>query len=160
MNPELHSARVKEIFEKAIEFTSTDERRGYINRACNGDSPLLARVQTLLRVHFESGDTFLPDNPREPSHPMEKNFPTGDTGETTGAVIGRYKLLQKIGEGGCGVVWMAEQAEPVRRCVALKEIKLGMDTKPVIACFEAERQGPHIAKVLGAGATESSGTGF
>src|SRR5687768_14968770 len=120
MNPQPDSARLKAIFEKAIEFTSTDERRGYLNRTCNGDSPLLARVQTLLRVHFESGDTYLPGSPREPSHPTPKNSPAGNNGETPGTVIGRYKLLQKIGEGGCGVVWMAEQAEPVRRRVALK----------------------------------------
>ena len=75
--------------------------------------------------------------------------------------IGRYKLLQKIGEGGCGVVYMAEQEEPVRRRVALKVIKLGMDTKNVVARFEAERQAlalmdhPNIAKVLDAGATET-----
>src|SRR5205814_3246132 len=75
--------------------------------------------------------------------------------------IGRYKLLQQIGEGGCGVVYMAEQEEPVRRRVALKIIKLGMDTKSVIARFEAERQAlslmdhAHIAKVFDAGATAS-----
>src|SRR5215475_4016119 len=77
--------------------------------------------------------------------------------ETTGTRIGRYKLLEQIGEGGFGVVWMAEQEEPVRRRVALKIIKLGMDTKQVIARFEAERQAlammdhPNIAKVLDAG---------
>jgi hypothetical protein len=81
--------------------------------------------------------------------------------EKAGDVIGRYKLLQQIGEGGCGVVYMAEQEEPVRRRVALKVIKLGMDTKQVIARFEAERQAlavmdhPNIAKVLDAGATET-----
>ena len=81
--------------------------------------------------------------------------------EKPGDRIGRYKLLQQIGEGGCGVVYMAEQEEPVRRRVALKVIKLGMDTKQVIARFEAERQAlalmdhPNIAKVLDAGATET-----
>src|SRR5438876_11317002 len=81
--------------------------------------------------------------------------------EKPGDLIGRYKLLQKIGEGGCGVVYMAEQEEPVRRRVALKVIKLGMDTKSVIARFEAERQAlammdhPNIAKVLDGGATDS-----
>src|SRR5205085_3265427 len=84
-----------------------------------------------------------------------------DRGETPGTRIGHYKLLQKIGEGGCGVVYMAEQEEPVRRRVAIKVIKLGMDTKSVIARFEAERQAlammdhPNIAKVLDAGATET-----
>ncbi len=82
-------------------------------------------------------------------------------GEKSGDQIGRYKLLQQIGEGGCGVVYMAEQEEPVRRRVALKVIKLGMDTKQVIARFEAERQAlalmdhPNIAKVFDAGATET-----
>src|SRR5436190_3496257 len=81
--------------------------------------------------------------------------------EQTGDRIGRYKLLQKIGEGGCGVVYMAEQEEPVRRRVALKVIKLGMDTKQFVARFEAERQAlavmdhPNIAKVLEAGATDT-----
>src|SRR5256885_13275133 len=81
--------------------------------------------------------------------------------EKTGDSIGRYKLLQAIGEGGCGIVYMAEQQEPVRRRVALKVIKLGMDTKQVIARFEAERQAlammdqPNIAKVFDAGATET-----
>src|SRR3989440_8982055 len=81
--------------------------------------------------------------------------------EKPGDLIGRYKLLQKIGEGGCGVVYMAEQEEPIRRRVALKVIKLGMDTKHVVARFEAERQAlalmdhPNIAKVLEAGATET-----
>src|SRR5205085_2590382 len=81
--------------------------------------------------------------------------------EKPGDKIGRYKLLQKIGEGGCGTVYMAEQEEPVRRRVALKVIKLGMDTQQVIARFEAERQAlalmdhPNIAKVLEAGATET-----
>ena len=81
--------------------------------------------------------------------------------EKAGDRIGRYKLLQQIGEGGCGVVYMAEQQEPVKRRVALKVIKLGKDTKEVVARFEAERQAlalmdhPHIAKVLDAGATET-----
>ena len=81
--------------------------------------------------------------------------------EKPGDKIGHYKLLQKLGEGGMGVVWMAEQEEPIRRRVALKIIKLGMDTKQVIARFEAERQTlalmdhPNIAKVLEAGATDT-----
>jgi eukaryotic-like serine/threonine-protein kinase len=80
---------------------------------------------------------------------------------TVGMTIGRYKLLEKLGEGGCGVVYVAEQTEPVRRRVALKVIKLGMDTKQVVARFEAERQAlammdhPNIARVLDAGTTES-----
>src|SRR5512138_3613861 len=84
-----------------------------------------------------------------------------DNAEVVGQTIGRYKLLQPIGEGGCGVVYVAEQEEPVHRRVALKVIKLGMDTKEVVARFEAERQAlalmdhPNIAKVLDGGATET-----
>jgi eukaryotic-like serine/threonine-protein kinase len=87
-------------------------------------------------------------------------------GEALGQIIGRYKVLQKIGEGGCGVVYMAEQEQPVRRKVALKDIKLGMDTKAVIAPFEAERQAlalmdhPNIVKVLDAGATAAGRPDF
>src|SRR5204862_1607151 len=87
--------------------------------------------------------------------------PSRHAGEQPGAQIGRYRLLERIGEGGMGTIWMAEQREPVRRRVALKIIKLGMDTKQVIARFEAERQAlalmdhPHIAKVFDAGATET-----
>ncbi len=96
----------------------------------------------MLSMHFE---------PRRPPPPSEQ----------AGRQIGRYKLLEQIGEGGFGTVWMAEQREPVKRRVALKIIKLGMDTKQVIARFEAERQAlammdhPNIAKVLDAGATEA-----
>ena len=93
--------------------------------------------------------------------PAPWNFPAITKRTTAGTLIGPYKLLELIGEGGLGVVYMAEQQEPVRRKVALKIIKLGMDTRPVIARFEAERQAlalmdhPNIAKVLDAGATES-----
>src|ERR1051326_3003962 len=101
---------------------------------------------------LEAGLSFLPEQPKAAAVPMT---------EKLGDCIGRYKLLQQIGEGGCGTVYMAEQTEPVRRRVALKVIKLGMDTKQVIARFEAERQAlalmdhPNIAKVLDAGATEA-----
>src|SRR5690349_16890074 len=101
---------------------------------------------------LEAGLSFLPEEPKAAVVPIT---------EKPGDCIGRYKLLQQIGEGGCGTVYMAEQTEPVRRRVALKVIKLGMDTKQVIARFEAERQAlalmdhPNIAKVLEAGATET-----
>ena len=92
---------------------------------------------------------------------MPENWTEASIGEKPGDRIGRYKLLQQIGEGGYGVVYMAEQEEPVRRQIALKIIKPGMDTKSVMARFEAERQAlalmdhPNIAKVFDAGATES-----
>lgn len=90
--------------------------------------------------------------------------PLGDVG--IGTTIGRYKLIEKMGEGGCGSVWLAEQEDPVRRRVALKVIKLGMDTKDVTARFEGERQAPalmnhaHIAKVFDAGATQAGRPDF
>src|SRR5690349_10956576 len=145
------SNREKEIFEQALDITLTEERLGFLTSACGKDAALLARVQALLRAD-ESAESFLPERPRATVVPIT---------EKPGDRIGRYKLLQQIGEGGCGVVYMAEQTEPVRRRVALKVIKLGMDTKQVIARFEAERQAlalmdhPNIAKVLEAGATET-----
>ncbi len=150
--------REKEIFERALDFESPEERLGYVKGACADDAALLARVRALLEAD-EEASRFLPDAPaatlkRTIAIPTLDDQPPSDR-------IGRYKLLQKIGEGGCGVVYMAEQEEPVRRRVALKVIKLGMDTKSVIARFEAERQAlalmdhPNIAKVLDAGATDA-----
>src|SRR6059036_1010468 len=141
----------KEIFEQALDITPTEERLRFLTSSCGKDAALLARVQALLRAD-ESGESFLPEQPKAAVVPIT---------EKPGDRIGRYKLLQQIGEGGCGAVYMAEQTEPVRRQVALKVIKLGMDTKQVIARFEAERQAlalmdhPNIAKVLDAGATET-----
>src|SRR5467141_2779829 len=145
------SNREKEIFEQALDITPTKERLRFLTSACGKDAALLARVQALLRAD-ESGESFLPEQPKAAVVPIT---------EKPGDRIGRYKLLQQIGEGGCGTVYMAEQTEPVRRRVALKVIKLGMDTKQVIARFEAERQAlalmdhPNIAKVLDAGATDT-----
>ncbi len=125
-------------------------------------TPLCARVEALLQAHDES-DPFL----SSPTADLEAAaFDTNlAVSEGPGTTIGRYKLLQLLGEGGFGVVYMAEQEDPVRRKVALKVIKLGMDTKQVIARFEAERQAlammdhPNIAKVLDAGATPISPLG-
>ena len=130
------------------------ERQEFIAKACADDESLMRDVKDLLRAHEESA--------RPQNVPVEAEIERELTRlkpEEPGDRIGRYKLLQQIGEGGCGVVYMAEQEEPVRRRVALKVIKLGMDTKEVIARFEAERQAlammdhPNIAKVLDAGAT-------
>ncbi len=118
---------------------------------------LRRKVEALLRTHDHVGD-FLEQSPQKTT--LEARG-AGPANEQPGDRIGRYKLLQQIGEGGCGVVYMAEQEEPVRRRVALKIIKLGLDTKSVIARFEAERQAlalmdhPNIAKVFDAGATKS-----
>jgi serine/threonine protein kinase len=142
------------IFSRAIELPE-EERAAYLSRACDGDDALRSRVEALLRAHTKIG-RFMEETPVAPAN--ESAFTVG---ESAGDQIGRYKLLQRIGEGGCGVVFMAEQKEPVRRMVALKVIKPGMDTKSVIARFEAERQAlalmdhPNIAHVFDAGATES-----
>jgi WD40 repeat protein/serine/threonine protein kinase len=134
-----------------------EERVAYLDKACAGDADLRKRVEGLLQAHEQVGD-FLETPPTglEPAKTVRVSVPLA---EKPGDKIGHYKLLQQIGEGGCGVVYMAEQEEPVRRRVALKVIKLGMDTKSVIARFEAERQAlammdhPNIARVYDAGAT-------
>ncbi|HEV2394038.1 MAG TPA: protein kinase [Verrucomicrobiae bacterium] len=147
----------KEIFFEALEKNTPEERTAFLDGACGKDLALRARMEALLAEHFEQ-DTFMKKPAAYAERPTIKISPIE---EAAGTVIGRYKLLQCIGEGGCGVVYMAEQQEPVRRRVALKVIKLGMDTKQVIARFEAERQAlalmdhPNIAKVLDAGATET-----
>jgi serine/threonine protein kinase len=145
--------REEAIFEAALKL-SADQRETYLDQTCAGNAELRRRVEALLGA-FQRAGGFL----NEPAVPMATiaSPPT----EKAGDRIGRYKLLQQIGEGGCGVVYMAEQEEPVRRRVALKVIKLGMDTKQVVARFEAERQAlammdhPNIAKVLDAGATDT-----
>ncbi len=148
--------RTQEIIFTAATALPTEERPAFLDRACAGDPTLRAQVDSLLRAHDAALD-FLESGPTDLSQervPLESAIE-----EMPGDRIGRYKLLQKIGEGGCGVVYMAEQEEAVRRRVALKVIKLGMDTKAVIARFEAERQAlarmehPNIARVLDAGAT-------
>jgi serine/threonine protein kinase/WD40 repeat protein len=147
----------KEIFFEALEKATPDDRAAFLDQAC-GDDPLLRqRVEELLANHFEQ-DNFM----HEPAIDVAAaSKPMTPLSESPGSRIGRYKLLQAIGEGGMGVVYMAEQEEPVRRRVALKIIKLGMDTKAVVARFEAERQAlalmdhPNIARVLDGGATET-----
>ena len=142
------------VFTEAVHLP-VKERAAYLERACAGDARLRRQVEALLRTHDRVGD-FL----EQPQTVMEAR-PGTSAGEQAGDRIGRYKLLQQIGEGGCGIVFMAEQETPVRRRVALKIIKPGMDTKSVIARFEAERQAlalmdhPNIAKVFDAGATDS-----
>jgi len=144
------------IFTEALKLP-VGERAAYLERACAGDAELRRKVEVLLEVSGEIGD-FLEHSPQEASMEARSDAPVG---EQPGDYIGRFKLLQQIGEGGCGVVFMAEQEEPVRRQVALKIIKPGMDTKTVIARFEAERQAlalmdhPNIAKIFDAGATTS-----
>src|SRR5262245_57052064 len=141
----------KAIFNVAREIASPDARAEYLRQACGADSGLFERIQVLLRA-YEGQASFL-------ESPPVMGVPTIDqpVAETPGTVIGAYKLLEPIGEGGMGTVWMAQQTEPVKRVVALKLIKAGMDSKAVIARFEAERQAlalmdhPNIAKVLDGG---------
>ena len=149
----------EELFARASELRP-DLRSAFLDVACAGNPETRARVEALLRADDEAR-SFL-ESP--PSPDLAQNLTQQASRLADAAVgdrIGRYKLLQKIGEGGCGIVYMAEQEEPVRRRVALKVIKLGMDTKQVIARFEAERQAlalmehPNIARVLDAGATET-----
>ena len=153
MNPD--PARAEALFLAAADFAAPQERAAFLDRECGGDLALRARVEALLASHDDAGD-FL--QTAAPSPEMEAEFARLKP-EESGERIGHYKLLQNIGEGGFGTVWMADQIEPVRRRVALKIIKLGMDTKEVIARFEQERQAlammdhPNIAKVLDAGAT-------
>ena len=143
------------IFDAAIELPP-ERRAAYVQEACANDEALRQRVEALLRAH-ESAGSFMD----RPAVAPRAEAVIVQPAEQPGDRIGRYKLLQQIGEGGCGVVYMAEQEEPVRRRVALKVIKLGMDTKGVIARFEAERQAlalmdhPNIARVFDAGATEN-----
>jgi len=133
------------------------ERSAYLAAACAGDEALRQRVETLLRAFEQAGNFLDQPPPGAPPPPNDRTTPL----ETVGSRVGRYKLLQQIGEGGCGVVFMAEQNDAVRRYVALKVIKPGMDTKNVIARFEAERQAlalmdhPNIARVFDAGATDT-----
>jgi serine/threonine protein kinase/Flp pilus assembly protein TadD len=155
------SNREEEIFEAAAKLP-VEQRGAYLQEACAGDTALRARIEGLLKAH-EGAGSFM----EEPAAPARKTIVlTLPPDEKAGDKIGNYKLLQQIGEGGCGVVYMAEQEEPVRRRVALKVIKLGMDTKSVIARFEAERQAlammdhPNIAKVLDAGATDTGRSFF
>jgi WD40 repeat protein/serine/threonine protein kinase len=144
------------IFAGALELASREERAAFLDRACAVDQSQRRRVEALLRSHDEAGD-FL----KEPLVATSPSIAEASITEGPGTLIGRYKLLQQIGEGGFGNVYMAQQKEPVRRKVALKIIKLGMDSKEIIARFEAERQAlalmdhPNIARVLDAGATQT-----
>src|SRR6266478_4649876 len=156
------------VFSAARRLPGT-QHAAYLDEACAGDAALRQRVEELLQAGEEAG-AFLQEPAAGAQRPSEAAGPSnaGATlpitlapSEKAGDRIGRYKLLQQLGEGGCGVVYMAEQEQPVRRMVALKVIKLGMDTKSVIARFEAERQAlalmdhPNIAKILDVGATDT-----
>src|SRR5262245_11378804 len=147
----------KEIFLRVIEKATPEERLACLERACGGDSMLRQRVEALLAIHLDEA-SFMGDPAIARSSTAVVPVTPPDYRPT---VIGRYKLLEKLGEGGFGAVYVAEQIEPVKRRVALKIIKPGMDTKQVVARFEAERQAlalmdhPNIARVLDGGATKA-----
>jgi serine/threonine protein kinase/WD40 repeat protein len=151
-----NSGRAIEIFTEALALP-IEERVAFLDRVCAGDQGMRRKIESLLRSNDRAG-AFL-ETP--PTGSLSEVRAKVTAGEKTGDEVDRYKLLQQIGEGGCGIVFMAEQETPVRRRVALKIIKPGMDTKRVIARFEAERQvlalmdHPNIAKIFDAGTTES-----
>jgi len=171
------------IFFAALEKGTPEERVAYLDAACGDDTNLRRRVERLLAAHPQVG-SFLQspvqgeiDAAEAPTIPPGEQCPAGpglaestsyhSPGEVIGSIIaGRYKLLETLGQGGMGAVFMAQQTVPVKRLVALKLIKLGMDSKQVLTRFEAERQAlalmdhPNIAKVLDAGATDSGGPFF
>jgi serine/threonine-protein kinase len=143
------------IFAAALECATPEARRALVKQACAGDANLEAQIKGLLQAH---------DHPDAVLQPLGASFPPTIEAlvpERPGTVIGPYKLLEQIGEGGMGLVFMAEQTRPVRRRVALKVLQPGMDTRQVVARFEAERQAlalmdhPHIARVFDAGVTEA-----
>ncbi|MBX3745992.1 MAG: protein kinase [Verrucomicrobiae bacterium] len=139
-----------------------EERAAFLDRECGGDGALRARLAALLAAH-DQPETLecLGSGGHRPTIALDLPANPGAADDSVGLVIGRYKLLERIGEGGCGVVYVAEQSEPVHRRVALKLIKPGMDSKAVIARFEAERQAlammdhPGIARVFDAGTTNA-----
>jgi serine/threonine protein kinase len=160
-------AKEQSVFEAALQITSVADRDAFLDQACAGDSELRRQLCKLLAAHAKSERLFSPGVSSYAASAAgilaasDRELDLPAAGEKIGTRIGRYQLLQLLGEGGCGVVYLAEQTEPVRRRVALKVIKSGMDTKSVIARFEEERQAlalmdhPNIAKVLEAGATET-----
>ena len=150
------SKDIKVIFSEALAIEDPKERKVYLDKACEGNQNLRAEIEKLLDAHVEAGD-FL----ESPAVEVNATLDTSPLIEGPGTKIGHYELLELIGEGGMGLVYLAEQKEPVRRKVVLKIVKPGMDSKQVIARFEAERQvlaildHPNIAHVFDAGTTET-----
>jgi tetratricopeptide (TPR) repeat protein len=152
----LNFDKLRDVFQAAVEKHPPDQWDAYLAEACAGDEDLRRNAAMLLKAHAQGGGPL--DRPV-----LEANGTAAHqtTMESSGTIIGRYTLLEQIGEGGFGVVFLAEQQQPVRRKVALKILKPGMDSRPVIARFEAERQAlalmdhPNIARVFDGGETES-----
>jgi hypothetical protein len=160
----LDAARAKSLFLKASDLADPAERAAYLDRECAGDAALRGRVEALLRANdagplppAEAGDGTSAHVPNRLPETADYGDPTARIGSI---LAGKYKLIEEIGEGGMGSVYMAQQTEPVKRAVAVKVIKAGMDSKAVLVRFEAERQAlammdhPNIAKVLDAGTTD------
>jgi hypothetical protein len=147
------------VFDAARQIPDPQARAAYLDAACAGNAPLRERVEKLVRAG-QRADEFLAGDPLGMGERDRQTILTAPLSEGPGTLIGNYKLLEKLGEGGFGVVYMAEQKQPIKRRVALKIIKFGMDTREVVARFEAERQAlalmdhPNIAKVFDAGSTE------
>ena len=148
----------EEALLKALRKMEADKQAGFRAEACAAESDLRHRIEDGLQVKAQED---ISDPPDRRTSGVTRSFEDAKTFQTAGSLVGSYKLLEQIGEGGCGVVYLAEQTEPVHRRVALKLIKPGTDTRQVLARFEAERQAlalmdhPNIAKVLEAGATDS-----
>ena len=167
MNSEQSGSRKieRELFLEALERTTPDEQAAFLDKSCAHDPSLRPGVEALLEHHKEDSFMKSPAIVMPSSDAVTQDQPGAAApavvGEQPGDRVGSYRLLQQIGEGGVGVVFMAEQEAPVRRRVALKVLKPGMDTKSVIARFESERQAlalmdhPNIAKVLDAGSTST-----
>src|SRR5262245_33367441 len=143
------------IFEVARKLESPEAREAYLQQACGDNAATARRVRALLKA-YEEGASFL----ESPAAPLLRTSAEPVLTERAGALIGPYKLIEPIGEGGMGMVWMAQQTEPVKRLVAVKLIKAGMDSRQIIAGFDAERQAlalmdhPNIARVLDGGTTK------
>jgi hypothetical protein len=153
-----HPRDEEEIFLAALEINDPAERRAFLDRTCINNPELRTNVETLLSAS-EQAETFFAEGSAAIETLKSSVLPVVPDGELIGTRIGRYKLIEQLGEGGCGVVYLAEQEEPVKRRVALKIIRLGMETRSIIARFEAERQAlammdhPNIARVFDAGTT-------
>src|SRR5262245_41941024 len=154
---DISAPSAKDLFDHAVEIESPSDRDAYLDQVCAGLPELRAKVEALL-LAYEAAGSFL-ESPAIP-HDTTSDKPTAT--DVAGMVLaGRYKLLEEIGEGGMGTVWLAQQTEPVKRLVAVKLIKAGMDSKAVLARFEAERQAlalmdhPNIARVLDGGTTDA-----
>src|SRR5229473_1204507 len=160
----IDAARAKSLFLAASDLADPAERAAYLGRECGGDAELRGRVEALLRANDAA-----PLPPAGAADATSAHAPAGqpeteDYGDPTACVgsilAGKYKLVEEIGAGGMGSVYMAQQTIPVKRAVAVKVIKAGMDSRAVLARFEAERQAlammdhPNIAKVLDAGTTD------